>query len=60
MIATAGVNPLTTNDTFWHRQTLAVCYQLAQSILKIGFTSYIPHFCSCGLWQFDWPSQWPG
>ena len=36
MIATAGVNPLTTNDTFWHCQTLAVCYQLVQSVLKIG------------------------
>ena len=31
-----GVNPLTTNDAFWSRQSLATCYQLAQSILKIG------------------------
>ena len=31
------INPLTTNDTIWHRLTLATCYQLAQSILKIGF-----------------------
>ena len=30
------LNPLTTNDAFWRRQFLAVCYQLAQSILKIG------------------------
>ena len=40
MIATAvdteEVNPLTTDDTFWHRQTLVACYQLAQSVLKIG------------------------
>ena len=28
--------PLTTNDTFWCRQILATCYQLVQSILKIG------------------------
>ena len=30
-------NPLITNDTFWHRLTLATCYQLAQSVLEIGF-----------------------
>ena len=30
------LNPLTTNDAFWHRQFLAACYQLAQSVLKIG------------------------
>ena len=30
------VNPLTTNDAFWHRRILAACYQLAQSVLKIG------------------------
>ena len=29
-------HPLTTDDVFWHRQTLAACYQLVQSILKIG------------------------
>ena len=29
-------HPLTTDDFFWHRQTLATCYQLVQSILKIG------------------------
>ena len=23
-------------NTFWHRQILAACYQLAQSVLKIG------------------------
>ena len=28
------LNPLTTNDAFWHRQFLAACYQLAQSVLK--------------------------
>ena len=27
---------LTTDDVFWHRLTLAACYQLAQSVLKIG------------------------
>ena len=30
-------NLLTTDDAFWHRQILVACYQLAQSILKIGF-----------------------
>ena len=30
-------NPLTTDDAIWHRLTLAACYQLAQSVLKIGF-----------------------
>ena len=30
------LNPLTTDDAFWHRQILAACYQLAQSVLKIG------------------------
>ena len=29
-------NPLITDDAFW-RLTLAVCYQLVQSILKISF-----------------------
>ena len=29
------INPLTTDDAIWH-QTLAACYQLAQSVLKIG------------------------
>ena len=31
-----SLNPLTTNDTFWRCQIFAACYQLAQSILKIG------------------------
>ena len=30
------LNPLTTDDTFWRHQILATCYQLAQSVLKIG------------------------
>ena len=30
-------NPLTTNDTIWRRLTLVGCYQLGQSVLKIGF-----------------------
>ena len=29
-------NPLTTDDAIWHRLTFAACYQLAQSVLKIG------------------------
>ena len=29
-------NPLPTNDAIWRRQILAACYQLAQSVLKIG------------------------
>ena len=35
---TFPLNPLTTNDIFWRRQVLATCYQLAQSVLKIGST----------------------
>ena len=31
------LNPLTTDDAFWRCLTLAACYQLAQSVLKIGF-----------------------
>ena len=31
------INLLTTDDAFWRRLTLAACYQLAQSIFKIGF-----------------------
>ena len=30
-------NPLTTDDALWHCLTLAVCYQLVQSVLKISF-----------------------
>jgi len=30
-------NPLTIDDAIWHHVTLATCYQLAQSVLKIGF-----------------------
>ena len=29
------LDPLTTDDTVWRRLTLAACYQLAQSVLKI-------------------------
>ena len=29
---TFAVNPLTTDDTFWHRQILVACYQLAQKM----------------------------
>ena len=28
--------PLTTDDNFWRHQFWAKCYQLAQSVLKIG------------------------
>ena len=31
------LNPLNTDDAIWRRLTLAACYQLEQSILKIGF-----------------------
>ena len=31
------VNPLTTDDECTRHETLAACYQLAQSVLKIGF-----------------------
>ena len=34
--ASFSLNLLTTNDTFWCHLTLAACYQLAQSVLKIG------------------------
>ena len=33
--ALSRVSPLPTDDTFW-RQILAACYQLVQSVLKIG------------------------
>ena len=36
MKQTHSVNPLPTNDAIWRRQILAACYQLAQSVLKIG------------------------
>ena len=32
-----SLNPLTTDDEYNHHQNLAACYQLTQSILKIGF-----------------------
>ena len=33
------LNPLKTDDAFWHRrQILTACYQLVQSIWKIGCT----------------------
>ena len=32
----ARFNPLTTNDNYSRHQNSAACYQLAQSILKIG------------------------
>ena len=32
----SAVNPLTTNDAFWRHHTLVACYQLVQSVLKIG------------------------
>ena len=35
-LTTQDFNPLPTDDTFWHRQILVACYQLVQSILKIG------------------------
>ena len=31
------LNRLIINDAFWHHLTLAACYRLAESILKIGF-----------------------
>ena len=31
-----SINPLTTDDAVWCHQILAACYQLAQSVLKIG------------------------
>ena len=32
----SSFNLVTTDDAFWHHQFLAACYQLAQSVLKIG------------------------
>ena len=31
------INPLTTNNDYSHHRNLAACYQLAQSVLKIGY-----------------------
>ena len=36
LVSNVHFNPLTTDDAFWRRQTLAACYQLALSVLKIG------------------------
>ena len=33
------INPLTTDDVFWHHLTLAACYQLPQSVLKNSFAT---------------------
>ena len=33
-------DPLTTDDAFWHSLTFATCYQLVQSVLKIGFVLF--------------------
>ena len=41
------LQPLTTDDAFW-RQLLAACYQLAQSILKVG--SALPERVGQGRW----------
>ena len=35
--ADSGINPLTTDDECTHHVTLAACYQLVQSVLKINF-----------------------
>ena len=31
-----SIHPFTTNDACWHHQFLTACYQLVQSVLKIG------------------------
>ena len=36
VVSSLGVNPLPTNYAVWRRLILAACYQLAQSVLKIG------------------------
>ena len=36
-LLTCSMNPLTTDDEYTCHATLAACYQLAQSVLKIGF-----------------------
>ena len=36
IIHTCLLNSLTTDDAIWRRHILAACYQLAQSVLKIG------------------------
>ena len=40
-------NPLTTNDAIWRRLNLAACYQLAQSISKIGFAWWAGFSMGC-------------
>ena len=37
LLTSLVLNPLTTDDAIWRRLTLAACYQLAQSVLKLGF-----------------------
>ena len=36
LILCGVINPLTTNDEFSRHRNLAACYQLAQSVLKMG------------------------
>ena len=36
IFSAAHVNPLPTDDAFWRCQILDVCYQLVQSVFKIG------------------------
>ena len=49
------VNPLTTDGTVWRHQTLAACYQLAQSVLKIGFAlARWDRRVSAWTWQLPW------
>ena len=47
-------NPLITDDECTHHATLATCYQLAQSVLKIGFTLANKG----GIGEGGWVSAW--
>ena len=55
-----NINPLTTDDTFWHCLTLAACYQLMQFILTyankkgvMGGEQAYSRQCLC-TWRLPW------
>ena len=48
--------PLTTDDAFWRHQILAACYQLVQSVLKIGGFTALP---DNAWWQLQLPVEKP-
>ena len=54
-----AINPLTTDDAFWHCQILAACYQLPQSILKIGEVGGCTALADSAWWRLQLPVEKP-